>query len=435
MDLKLRIRPANWACAIFVFDCAVMPVIKIMGLSVKISYGIAFLALAFLMLDLLRRRKTIMGSGQPVMLALVGYAMLICFGEAWSMLFYGISIGTEFYKILIGVVLMAGSLYYGYHCKAHVGAAAYWTFVVNVVVNCTLALLGREAPAFLTKLYSISVETFMDGYYRNGGIIGNPNSSLLITNMILMLVVVLYRYDKVKLSNVQLASLYVLSIAADIIVSSRGELLHSILILAYLTYWVVRKNNNILKLLPKIAAVVLIIILAVSLFWDDMVAQNPNIQLSIDRMTGMEEIFDTSEGGTDEEDVNTIARPFLRMDVFWNRFKHSPIWGTGIDGRGNIPDFQKGTTGYHNDFFMILGSAGILGLLLWLTIIKKAVKKVGLCMLFPFIVTGISNTFARSYFGTMLYFFIIGYVLFLRDKEQTEPAKQQTPTCGPISYQ
>ena len=342
------------------------------------------------------------------------------------MALYGVSVKTTFFKIVIGNVLMMGSLGYGYRCKGNVGLAAYWSFVANVIANCILALMGRAAPSFMVKLYSISLETFMDGYYRNGGIIGNPNSSLLVTNMILLLVVVLYRHDKIGLSGMKLGSLYFLSIAADIIVSSRGELLHTILILSYLTYWVAKKTGSTAKTLKKFASMAIVIVVVVGVLWGGLVERFPNIQISLDRMNSITSVLDASEEGGEEE-INTIARPLLRFNVFWERFRHSPIWGTGIDGNGNISDFQKGTTGYHNDFFMILGASGILGLLLWLMIIKKAIYKIGLCMLFPFMVTAISNTFVRSYFGTMLYFFIIGYVLSIKDKERKSvaPAAQE----------
>ena len=415
--MKLRIIPANWLCAIFVFDCAVMPVVKILGMSVKVSYGIAFASIMLLMLDGLYNKRMALGSSNTVLTGLILYTLLLCFGELWSMALYGVSVKTTFFKIVIGNVLMMGSLGYGYRCKGHVGLAAYWSFVANVIANCILALMGRAAPSFMVKLYSISLETFMDGYYRNGGIIGNPNSSLLVTNMILLFVVVLYRYDKLKLSNIKLASLYFLPLAADIIVSSRGELLHTILILAYLTSWIVKKNRTPIVLIKKFASLAVIIILVVGLLWGGIVDRFPNIQTSLDRMSTISDILDSS-AGDDEDDVDGIARPLLRLDVFWNRFRHSPIWGTGIDGGGNISDFEKGTTGYHNDFFMILGASGILGLIMWIKIIKKAIKKIGICMIFPFVITAISNTFVRSYFGTMLYFFIIGYVLCLKDKEE-----------------
>ena len=417
MNIKLNVRPINLACAIFIFDCAVMPVIKLMGLSIKISYGIAFISILLLLFNFIYKRKLTYGSSNSIFIWLMTYTLLLFFGELWSASVYGIAIRTGFFKIIIGVVLMIGSLYCGYASKAKIGAIAYWSFIANVVVNCTLALLGRSVPSFMARLYSVSLDTFIDGYYRNGGIIGNPNSSLLVTNMILLLVVVLYRYDKLRLSSIKLASLYLFSIAADIIVSSRGELLHTVFILAYLTFWIFKKNDSPTKLLKKSIPIVLIILLTVGLLWGVLAERFPNIQTSLDRMTSLDDVFDTS---TEDANTASIARPFLKFDVFFGRFKYSPIWGTGIDGGGNISAFTKGTTGYHNDFFMILGATGIIGLILWIKIIKKAITKIGICMISPFIVTAISNTFIQSYFGTMLYFFIIGYVLCFKDKEAKE---------------
>lgn len=414
MNMKLRMTRQNWLCAIFVFDCAVLPVIKIAGQSVKISYGIALVYILLLSIRMLKRSNMGWGSTNTIFWNLILYIILIFFGELWSAALYGISMQTNFIKIMIGIVFMIGSLYYGYVCKARLGKSVFWIFVLNVVVNCILALLGRAAPAFITKLYSVSVETFSDGYYRNGGIIGNPNATLLVTNISLLLVVILFRYDKLKLSNIEIAVLYLLSIAADIIVSSRGELLHTLLILSYFTYWLVRKNRDSIKLLKRIGLISIIIVLAIGTLWGIVVQKYPNIQLSIERMTSIDNMLNASE---DASGLSSIARPLYKLDVFWSRFRHSPLWGTGIDGGGNIPDFVKGTTGYHNDFFLILGASGVLGLVLWLKIIVKTTRRIGVCMLFPFFTTAISNTFLQSYFGMMLYFFTIGYVFSFMDRE------------------
>lgn len=415
MRLKTTIYPWKILAFVFVFDCAVMPVMKVGGLSFKISYLIAFGSIALLLSNSLLNGRTMLNGIGKVLRSLTWYIVLLFLGQFWAMLFYEIPMETEFWKIVIGSVLMVGSVYFGYKCKADIGKIAYWSFVINIVINCILALLGEEAPAFLTSLYSIAVETYIDGYYRNGGMIGNPNATLLVTNMMLLLIIVLYKFDKIKLSNIKIASVYMLSIAADIIVSSRGELLQTIGLLVYFTYLQVKKNPDVTKLFTRMVAVVGIIVLTIALFWGDIVEQYPNIEQSWERMTSLADVMDTS---AEDADVSSIARPFLRTDKFWNRFKHSPIWGTGIEGGGTHADFSDGTTGYHNDFYMILASAGILGFLLWLGIIKFAVKKIGWCMLAPFVVTAISNTFVRSYFGTMIYFFIIGYVLYLQEVSQ-----------------
>ena len=424
MRSKTIIYPWKILAIVFVFDCAVMPVIKIAGLSFKISYLIAFGSIALLLWQSLLNGRTMLNGVGKVLRLLTGYIILLFVGQFWSMLFYEIPIDTEFWKAVITGALMLGSVYFGYKCKTDVGKIAYWSFVTNVVINCILALLGEKAPAFLTNLYSIAVETYIDGYYRNGGMIGNPNSTLLITNMVLLLIIVLYKFDKIKLSNVKIASIYMLALAADIIVSSRGELLHTIGLLAYFTYLQVKKNPDVKKLFTRLAAVTGIVVLAISLFWGDIVEQYPNIEVSWERMTSLTEVMDTT---AEDADISSIARPFLKTDVFWSRFQHSPIWGTGVEAGGPHADFAKGTTGYHNDFYMILASAGILGFLFWLNIIRYAVKRIGWCMLAPFVVTAISNTFVRSYFGTMIYFFIIGYVLYLQDASQNnqEPLRSE----------
>lgn len=421
MKIKTTFNPAGWLCALFILDCAMMPVVKIMGLSYKFSYMVAFLTVAYMLLMKLKEIPLLRGDIRKVSLSLILCTCFLCFGELWAMAFFGVSLNTTFLKIVIGYILMIGALYYGYVCRVKIADVVYWGFIGNVVINCVLSLLGREVPAFLAKLYSISLETYIDGYYRNGGIMGNPNSSLLITNIILLFIVVLYKHDRIKLSNFRLASLYILSIAADVIVSSRGELLHTALILAYLTYLVFKKTKSAGKMLLRIGIVAVLIVLIVTMFWGVLVEEFPAITTSVERMLSLEDLFDSS---SDTAETDSIFRPFLRVGDFINRFRYSPFWGTGVDGGGSNPDFVKGTTGYHNDYFFVLGSAGILGFAMWFRIVRIAVKRVGLCMLAPLTITALSNTFVRSYFGTMLYFFIIGYVLYIQDAERKSLKKQ-----------
>jgi len=391
---------------IFIFDCVVLPVIKIAGLSFKSSYVISLVCLVLYCVDLLKGTKRLDSSTRKTALMLFGFMALICFGELYAVLLFDVNVTEKFLKILIGCFLMVGSLYFGYICHVDIWNSAFWCFVFNVIINCTLALLGRSAPSLLLKIYSISVDTFIDGYYRNGGIIGNPNSSLLIMNLILMAVVLLYSFDKIKLSNFKIAMLYVLSIACDIIVSSRGELLHTIFILSYLTYHFIKKNNDFIKFLAKMCGVVIIVILALFTFKNALINKFPNIEISLERMLSLESLFSTSD---EDALLSSIERPLYKLNVFAERFQYSPVWGSGIDGEGNISAFVKGTTGYHNDIFMILGAAGIIGFLLWFGIIKKAVRQIGIVVLSPFLISALSNTFLQSYAATMIYFFVIGY--------------------------
>ncbi len=411
--------------AIFIFDCAVMPVIKIGSLSFKMSYIIAIGSVGYYLLtrwSVLQRKNHYIDF---TICMLVAYACLVAIGELDSVLFFGVSVSNNFYKVLIGCVLMIGSLYYGFCCRLNIGNIVFWAFIANAVVNSILALLGTNAPAFMLKLYSISVDTFIDGYYRNGGIIGNPNSSLLVTNIILLALVLLYRFDKLKLGSIRIALVYLVSLAADIIVSSRGELLHSIILLVYFTYWVFKKTKNPTLFLVRMGSIAVVLTVGIVLFNTTLVSQFENIQTSMDRMDTLESITDTTAS---DASTSSIMRPFFKFSVFSKRFPHSPVWGTGIDGGGNHADYIKGTTGYHNDIFMILGAAGILGLIAWFLIIKNAVKHISICFLSPFMITAISNTFIQSYFGTMLFFFIMGYCYRNCSKKASQSHGQKSPS-------
>lgn len=392
---------------IFLVDCTVLPVIKIAGLSFKVSYVLAFWYVVKYIINLLLTSK---GFNDYYIKYLnrriVLFLAVICFGELWSMLYSTSSNFTSLIKFSLGCILMLGSMFLGYVSNNNKWNFLFYCLIVNNIINIMLALLGRTAPSILLKIYTISVDTFTDGYYRNGGIIGNPNSTLLIMNVLLLCIVVFFRRGIIELKSWQIILTIIMPIACDIVVSSRGELLQTILIDIYFLWSLLKVNPNPKKIIHMLLASIVIVSLALMIFNTILLPRYPNIQLSLDRLSKLEDV------STTENDVlDNIYRPIYKFDVFIKRFYISPIWGTGVDAFSSIKGLVKATTGYHNDLFMIAGSGGIIGLILWIGIFRVAAKKCGVIILTPVIISGLSNTFIQSWAATMVYFFIIGYCI------------------------
>jgi len=414
-------RSKFWLAFIFVLDCTIMPVIKISGVSFKISYLIAF----YFVLQYLFRHFNIATylykkNVKMVTRKITCFMIVVCFGQLWISLFASPTGYDALVKFMLGCALMIGAMLVGYEAHDINFNFLFYCLMLNNVINMVLALLGRAAPPLLLKIYYISVDTYTEGYYRNGGIIGNPNSTLLIMNMILLCIVVLYKKDMLHLSKLKIILIIIMPILCDIVVSSRGELIQTIIIDIFFVWFYLKKNPNPTKIISTVVVSGVVIVVALFIFNNYFLPKYPNMQISLDRLTTIEYMGNTS--GSDV--LNTSMRPFYKLDVFSQRFAFSPIWGTGVDACSGIDALLKGTTGYHNDIFMIMASAGIIGLFLWISICKIGVASCGLIMLSPILTSGISNTFIQSWAGTMMYFFIIGCCI---RNSQTEDRQANLP--------
>ena len=414
-------RLKDFLAFVFVFDCAVLPVFKVFGMTFKISYLIGFIFLFGFFLSEMANRNNLKNSEvHGIGIRIIFFVLLAVFGEFFFALLEKLTETGQLIKLIIGCLLMVGSLYFGYALKNKRFNFLFYCLIINNVVNILLALLGRMAPGFLLKIYAISVDTYIDGYYRNGGIIGNPNATLLIMNMLLLAIVVLYSKGLLKLGSIKIVICIIMPLFCDIAVSSRGELIQTVLIEAYFVYSVFKKQKKVFDFVKIIIVSAVVTSVSLLIFNFVILPKYPNIRLSIDRLTEIEEITQTDSN----EMTDTVARPFYKWDVFINRFKVSPVWGSGTDAAySNVESFAKGTTGYHNDWFLVLATSGIAGFLLWIGIIKKGVHHCGFILLTPIVTTALSNTFIQSWAGTMLYFFTIGVVLRQGDNGDATPSR------------
>ena len=133
-----------------------------------------------------------------------------------------------------------------------------------------------------------------------------------------------------------------------------------------------------------------------------------DITSNIERAISIVEVLsNTGSDDRDERELSSIARPLQTLYIAFPRFMSSPIFGSGYSATSGKP-FKDGTTYFHNDWFYLLVTSGIIGFLSMLCILRAYCWELGWPVIFPFIIPGLTNTFMLNIPAFMFYFYMIG---------------------------
>ena len=403
---------------IFIMDETILPVFHPMGIPMKASYLILLFTLVCYLFSLRINRQWsfYISRGSDAKKAVNLFFALIVLsilGELTMGLFAETVNNAPFTDALIYYAFMLSSLILGYSVYRCNTKILIWSLYIYSTINIGLLMFYNYLPGFIKSLYG---EYFVTGI-RIRGTGGNANTTLLVMNMILMGIVVLFKLKKINITGIHVWLVLVVPILTNIFISSRGEFIHTVLLELFYCYLLIKNEKNKTKTIFRIIILVVVIFAVYSFIFNYLYYVNENIQYGIDRLMTIGDVTDITE--TDEittGDVDTIMRPFFRADVFWKRFKHSPIWGAGYS-YGATDAFIKSANGYHNDWFRVLASTGILGFACWFAIVKKYVKKASLVVLLPFFLAGLSNTFLQSTHALNIYFFVFGVMSHVTEED------------------
>lgn len=409
---------------LFLMDEALFPVFHPMGIPFKLSYVFLLFALVFHILsvkinDNWRFRFETGSEAKKVVYLFAGLLALSCLGEVTMLLFSDVSDGKPFADALLNYAFMLSSFILGYVIYQYNKKVLLWALYLYSAINIGLLMFYDALPGFVKSMYG--------EYYASGirirGTGGNANTTLLVMNMILLSIVVLFKLKKLNISGAHVWLVLIVPLLTNVFISSRGEFVQTLLLEAFYIYYLVKNEENKAKTLFKILTI-LVLLIAVYLFvFNYLYYTNDSIRYGIDRLSMITDATDVE--GYDTGEADTILRPFFRADVFWARFKHSPLWGAGYS-YGTSNDFVKSANGYHNDWFRVLASTGILGFTCWFSLVKKYVKKAraGFLVLIPFFLSGLTNTFVQSIHALNIYFFLFGILIHIAECEKNSIAEE-----------
>lgn len=378
---------------IFLFDLCIMPTFHIAGIPFKLSYCIGFL---FVFLYHTTNRDYIL----PMKCSPKGRLVLNCISLIMALTLLGemttiVRVQTIdsssfrnamfFYFVFLGGVILS-------YCESDFDKDfLVILLLVYCLLNISLSALGVSTPSVIKRLYSMNNEGSAFSL-RTSGTLGNPNATLCVMNMLYMSIVHFIKNGEIDITNnLKLSIILILPILTNCFINSRGEFLVTSMITISLIVVLIKSSESFTSTVLRLSIIAILSIMLIFLVSSYLIAKYPTVKYSIDRLTSL---F-TSSTNTAIETDSLSDRPFIHMQEFWDRFSQSPIWGTGFSSGGVYP-YLRSCQSYHNDWFRIMGSSGILGLLLWVILIVVAIGQCGPIVLLPFFITSLSNTFIAS---------------------------------------
>lgn len=403
---KEAIKTTTFIGSLFVIDEMLLPVMHIAGLPIKLSYVFALLWLFTFFL-----RRNIQGvdiegrvsdrNSRNVLLCIFLLIGISCISELILITMTNVSSHAPFVDELVLFLFYFMCFGLGYSRRKFNYNIFVYVLIIYVMMNVLLTIFAQYIPNSIYNFF-IHANEYSD---RSVGSGGNPNTTLLQMNILLLAIVLFYKKKKLDMRGVSVWLVILLPFLLNIVISSRGEFIQTaILELVFIVEYLKRQNDPF-KSLIKFIAVLAALFAGYLLVTRVLYYQYPEIRAAIDRIQKLQMIAAMEDSSVKE--TSTLARPFIHFEEFISRFKHDPILGCGYSA-GLESDFERAAIKYHNDIFSILATTGIVGFVLWFNIIKRFIKVGAWFVLVPFFTSAITNTLLRSTHAINLYFFIFG---------------------------
>ncbi len=423
---------------IYLFDMCMLPTFHVAGLPFKFSYliSLVWVVLFALRLNIRLGPTSLYSSSNNSLLRKShdGYSMLLCvyviifvtiIGEITASVYTTLVDTSSFRNAIFFYFVLIGGMGIGYTKYDFDKDVLIIILIAYCSVNILLSALGTSAPYFIRSLYRyVGAGESKFGFLRIVGTMGNPNATLCVMNTLLLSIVVFIRRNQINISSkIKLIAILIFPILTICFINSRSEFLVTATLEAVLLYTVFQKQKDMLKSMLWVLICLVLAIILFNVVFSKLVQKYPTVAYSINRLST---IFssDSTKATDSIED-----RPFIHLEEFAARFAKSPIWGTGFSSGQQYP-FIRSTETYHNDWFRIFASGGIIGGIAWIFMIIKAIKKCEIIYLLPFIVTAVSNTFIASPPAIGIYFMTAMVLIRLDENDSSKALKERIPTNG-----
>lgn len=407
---------------ILVADQLLLPMFHIGSFPYKISYillGFWFLCL------IIKPGKVIKSTGGrsdflkfSLMIIFIMVSSLL--GEIVVMALFPMTTYAETFKSLTTYILVIFSFGLGLSSDKFKFNWLIWVLFTSIILNFIFIFFKSSLPSFIIDIYypemvmkdflaiGISDVDALLELNRPRGLFPNPNGSAFLVNIISLFICISLRRRLMNPpSSLVSIGIIMLPIILTILLASRGELLVAIL-LGVMNYKAIFKKTSLVKRLSLITATVLVSVSAVLYFVNSLGADS-NLVSSLERIGTIVELVNNADKdkGTYEGRTESIARPLLLVETAFDRFIHSPLFGTGYTSAHPYP-FDHPTQNFHNDWFRLLVTSGIIGFVMMVLFIRRFAIPISYLTLVPFILPGLVNTFLLNIPAVMFYFFMIG---------------------------
>lgn len=293
----------------------------------------------------------------------------------------------------------------------------YWIFSISVALNLAFILLRSSLPAALINFYYSDADVVTFTAYgvqsardiidliRPRGLFLNPNASMLMVNIIVVMIYVSIRNRLLATpSTIVAVGIIVLPLLLATLLVSRSEFIVSAILALANTRVMFRGMSGHRRVRLLVVATAVSVAVIVKLM---AVANDTNLFNNLERITTILAIADRTNDGTAEGRQEGVARPLLMLPIAFDRFSLSPLFGSGYSSSTKYPfDFE--TRYFHNDWFSVAVSSGLIGVLIMLWILRTYCLPLGLMSVIPFVLPGLTNTFILNIPAMIFYWFMIG---------------------------
>jgi hypothetical protein len=273
--------------------------------------------------------------------------------------------------------------------------------IIALIILLTFAI---ERFPILVQLYYYTpenIDRMIEGFsFRVRGL-GNPNSTMLLVNIMFLFLVVSIRkgyLERLKLIHIVLMP--ILNIGLCIIMGSRNQLIVSIVLIIF---FLSTRNKQIIKKIIMISVYLVTAIIVVNYLVMVLIYDYPFIEWAYNR------ILNTNVIDSSNNQSETIYRPLIHWKGFYDRFLESPIIGSGYSTMFKYP-FDK-LPNFHNDWFRVWATSGAIGGSLFFVWMFRIFKNFGLLLLLPFFLPGLTNSFLRDTPSVIIYCFMLGILI------------------------
>ena len=405
---------------VLMIDQLLLPMFHFMGLPYKVSY---FLAGLWFLDFLIKNKRDIYIEREFKTFCAATLIIILCsiLGELFFSVYWTVDSYEPFIRSTLIYFLAVFAFGVGLSSSRFNIRWLVPVLLVAISLNFMFIFLKFQVPAVLIDLYyGAEVVRDLSGLgwdsakiilelARPRGLFPNPNGSAFMVNIISLFI---YLGIKHKLYAAPSAKVYLLVILLplflSILLASRGEFIVS-LILAVLHF---RSQ----KLIMKINFVMLVFVMALTSFLlSASFIQKVNIldiERNVDRVLSIINIIENTSSNANKEtrELSSLARPLQVAGPAYQRIKVSPIFGSGFGKVKGHEHFYEGTDYFHNDWFRILASSGVIGFVTMLFIIHRFVIFLGWPAIIPFVLPGMVNSFLLNIPAVMFFFFMVGFM-------------------------
>jgi hypothetical protein len=312
---------------------------------------------------------------------------------------------TAFYLMMV-FAFGFGQLVPNFRCRW-----LLWLFYATAALVLFLVFTIDRFPVFAQLYYHTpeNVEKLLAmSQIRHRGL-GNPNSTMLLVNIVFLFLVVSVRLGYLsRLQKHHIILTSTLNMVVCFILASRNQMIASIILVTFFAATSVKHWTT--KIFATIA--LFFVIIAFFVFFGNTLRNNFTFIDDAYSRFATTAVFDITE----ERQAETIMRPLIHWRNFSDRFLESPFIGSGYSTLYSYP-FDR-LPNFHNDWFRVWATSGAIGGLLFFLWMFRIYKNFGLLVLLPFFLPGLTNTFLRNTPAVIVYCLMLG--ILIEKKFRTE---------------